>query len=148
MVSQAFRKMRFKKKIKNRFPLIALHSNCDSPALIGRRPSSGTAAAMRCFGGIAFPLPPPAGVCCKVLFASATSIRCFLILYTDYTAAFFCCQYRFAIFRILSLYINKLCGIIMHMQQKRKVPPGRRFPFPYFSHWESSVRIQSATSMR
>lgn len=36
----------------------------------------------------------------------------------------------------------------MHMQQKRKVPPGRLFPFPYFSHWESSVRIQSATSMR
>ena len=84
MVSQAFRKMRFKKKIKNRFPLIALHSNCDSPALIGRRPSSGTAAAMRCFGGIAFLLRPPAGVCCKILFVSATSIRCFLILCTDY----------------------------------------------------------------
>ena len=102
-------------KIKNRFPLIALHSNCDSPALIWRRPSNGTAAAVQCFGGIAFPLPPPAGVCCKVLFVSATSIRCFLILCTDYTAVFPFCQYRRAIFRILSLYIDKIAGIIMHI---------------------------------
>ena len=115
MVSQAFRKMRFKKKIKNRFPLIALHSNCDSPALIGRRPSSSMAAAMRCFGGIAFLLQPPAGVCCKILFVSATSIRCFLILCTDYTAGGAFCQYPRAIFRILSLYIDKIIGIIMHL---------------------------------
>lgn len=70
---------------------------------------------MRCFGGIAFPLPPPAGVCCKVLFVSATSIRCFLILCMDYTAVFPFCQYRRAIFRILSLYIDKIAGIIMHI---------------------------------
>ena len=108
--------MRFKKrKSKIRFPLIALHIKCDSPTPIRRRPSSGTAAAMRCFGGIAFPLPPPAGVRCKVLFVSATSIRCFLILYANYTTPFSQCQYRRATFRVLSLYCNKFTGIIMHL---------------------------------
>lgn len=61
--------------------MIALHINVTVPCLLNTIPTILRRQPQNRFGGTAFPLPPLAVVCSRVLIISATSIRCRIIMY-------------------------------------------------------------------
>ena len=63
--------------------MIALHINVTVPCLLNTIPTILRRQPQNRFGGTAFPLPPFAVVCNRVLIISATSIRCRIIMYFD-----------------------------------------------------------------